>query len=521
MIEPTGYTALDLIGFTDRGGYDPDAYYVKNDIVTVGNTKWRCLIDDTHNITPTEGVNWTIYLESATSLAGMSDTDITNPKPYNVLMHNGTEWENSDVLKEYELVESDNLCQIEATTQSNNGVTYTINADGIITATTSSDTHNLSFIYLFTDTWIPNILPAKKLKLVGCPSGGSNNTYRLIVQFNTIQGEGGSDIENFIDTGDGVEISATAAAKPYFKLSITVGANVPMDNKVFKPMITTNLNATYADFVPFYKALKDSKLDIADEQILGAWNLLENKATTHVENGITFTVGNKKEVRVTTGSTAPSSATNYDIQRITGNIFENLEVGKRYFLTGCPTGGSNSTYCMIMNHRDTASGTVTYLNDTGNGIEFVYDGTWTTYQIAVQIWPAVGANFDKTFYPMISVKKDMPYVPHAKTNRELTKDVTSLQNCKYHTTASGSKTITCTNQYQQFLMTVFKGSARAVYLITQAGSINATYLEQVYLTSGQTAPGITVTNTGTYTFTINLPSSTQTNITSVEPFTVA
>ena len=139
MIEPTGYTALDLIGFTDRGGYDPDAYYVKNDIVTVGNTKWRCLIDDTHNITPTEGVNWTIYLESATSLAGMDDVDLNSPTDGDIVVYNGTSqrWENShDELSAIENVYGAKQLipyPPRDTSGTKNGVTFTANNDGSYT----------------------------------------------------------------------------------------------------------------------------------------------------------------------------------------------------------------------------------------------------------------------------------------------------------------------------------------------------------------------------------------------------
>ena len=65
MVEPTGYTALDLIGFTDRGDYDPSAYYVKNDLVhDDGDNIWRVLIDDTHGVTPAEGLNYTIFIRN-------------------------------------------------------------------------------------------------------------------------------------------------------------------------------------------------------------------------------------------------------------------------------------------------------------------------------------------------------------------------------------------------------------------------------------------------------------------------
>lgn len=100
MVEPTGYTALDIIGFTDKGPYDPTANYVKNDLVHVGNSTWRCKIDDTTGITPTEGANWTIFIESATSLAGMSDVDLNNPTDNDGLVYDATaqKWKNKSVV---------------------------------------------------------------------------------------------------------------------------------------------------------------------------------------------------------------------------------------------------------------------------------------------------------------------------------------------------------------------------------------------------------------------------------------
>lgn len=63
MVNPTGYTALDLIGFTDKGQYDPLANYVRNDIVHDTNEKmWICQVDDTLGIAPVEGVNWTKFI---------------------------------------------------------------------------------------------------------------------------------------------------------------------------------------------------------------------------------------------------------------------------------------------------------------------------------------------------------------------------------------------------------------------------------------------------------------------------
>lgn len=68
MVNPTGYTALDLIGFTDKGDYDPNENYVKNDLTHLNGNTWRCKIDDTIGIAPTEGANWTLFIGEPTNL---------------------------------------------------------------------------------------------------------------------------------------------------------------------------------------------------------------------------------------------------------------------------------------------------------------------------------------------------------------------------------------------------------------------------------------------------------------------
>lgn len=80
MTEPTGYTALDLVGFTDKGTYNSATAYVKNDLVHYSGDIWRCLIDDTTNITPVEGTNWTLFIEAPTNaIEGIIAPVETNP----------------------------------------------------------------------------------------------------------------------------------------------------------------------------------------------------------------------------------------------------------------------------------------------------------------------------------------------------------------------------------------------------------------------------------------------------------
>ncbi len=69
MTEPTGFTAVGMVGFTDQGTYSSSFNYVKNDLVHYGGNIWKCLIDDTIGITPTEGTNWTLFIGEPTNMA--------------------------------------------------------------------------------------------------------------------------------------------------------------------------------------------------------------------------------------------------------------------------------------------------------------------------------------------------------------------------------------------------------------------------------------------------------------------
>lgn len=68
MVNPTGYTALDFIGFTDKGAYAANVNYVKNDLVHYGGNIWRVLVDDTIGITPAEGTSYTLFIGEPTNL---------------------------------------------------------------------------------------------------------------------------------------------------------------------------------------------------------------------------------------------------------------------------------------------------------------------------------------------------------------------------------------------------------------------------------------------------------------------
>lgn len=258
MVEPTGYTALDLIGFTDKGPYDPTANYVKNDLVHVGNSTWRCKIDDTTGITPTEGANWTIFIESATSLAGMSDVDLNTPKAGDGLVHDGNDWTNIPIMTKEQWKKNgaynlyNHNLQTQVVNTGGGSVTVTVNR-----TVGSPDYGTFSIVGTVgsaTDIVVgaldSNVFKAgQKYKLTGCPSGGGASTYNIRIT--------GAGVE---DHGDGVEFTATGSDQMKIQLR---GASI---NATFKPMITTDINATYDDYAPYAKTnreLTDLKTDNA------------------------------------------------------------------------------------------------------------------------------------------------------------------------------------------------------------------------------------------------------------------
>ena len=72
MVNPTGYTALDLIGYTDKGAYNSASNYVRNDLVHYNSSIWRCLVDDTTGVTPAEGAAWTVFIQEPGVMSGAS-----------------------------------------------------------------------------------------------------------------------------------------------------------------------------------------------------------------------------------------------------------------------------------------------------------------------------------------------------------------------------------------------------------------------------------------------------------------
>ena len=181
-----------------------------------------------------------------------------------------------------------NLLNATLQTTTQNGVTCTANGDGTYTinGTATSDTlFHIGYFIFEKDT---------KYKIVGCPQGGSLNTlYRLDGSLNANS-----------DTGNGIVYSGDGN-KRNARIVVFNGATV--NNLLFKPMITTDLTATYDDFEPYTGGIPSPNPDYPQEiksvvnptvKVCGKNLLNLNSYKENVKNGITITpIFNNEELQ--------------------------------------------------------------------------------------------------------------------------------------------------------------------------------------------------------------------------------
>lgn len=123
-----------------------------------------------------------------------------------------------------------NLLKSILQTTTLNGVTCIYNGDGTYTL---NGTATVKTFFNF----ILNYNLKKDTKIIGCPPNGSANSFGIFI-YNVAGG---------FDYGNGFIFKEDHTTRA----GIYINSGYTCNNLVFKPMLTTNLNATYDDFVPY------------------------------------------------------------------------------------------------------------------------------------------------------------------------------------------------------------------------------------------------------------------------------
>lgn len=240
-------------------------------------------------------------------LSGMnSDTEVSY-QFRNLKLEKGntaTDWTPApeDIEEEIQKVDNKlttNLMKSILSTSTKNGITCTNNGDGTYTLTGTS-TGKTNFV-LATNIIKNKLSKNLPLKLLG---GISNNVYVAYVNIN-------DEDKSIVDKGTGAIINDVIDNG---LLSITILAGETLPNIVVKPMLTTNLNATYDDFVQYTGDSGKLNGDVAE--------LLNNLGNASYKDVSTSVVsGDSNLVTGDAVSKAIFTATNYEEGTWTPNFY--------------------------------------------------------------------------------------------------------------------------------------------------------------------------------------------------------
>lgn len=136
-----------------------------------------------------------------------------------------------------------NFLPNNASSGTNNGVTYTVADDGTVSTANTATGYVEIPLFSWTKHGLDN---AVDYFLTGCPAGGSATKYRLLLQFSN--SADGSSPTNYIDYGEGVKVDDVS--KTYWRAMINISSGQSAADLVFKPMLKLfeNPDSTYASF---------------------------------------------------------------------------------------------------------------------------------------------------------------------------------------------------------------------------------------------------------------------------------
>ena len=277
-----------------------------------------------------------------------------------------------------------NLLNPTLQTTTINGITCTANEDGTYTLKGKSTSNsNTNFVMSFSSQF------KGKCKLIGCPSG-VDSIAELQCNYNEIW-----ESKN-TDHGKGSILDSTNLLTA---IAIVIFPNVSVNNLIFKPMITTDLSATYDDFVPYTGEGDTLTADVAkiknnlgstdissigDGTVTGAINEL-NRNLSHVGMIIhTTTLDTEDKVKAIYGGTSWTKiegrfllgqSSNYAINSTGGEATHKLTVNEMPSHNHAGKISAKGAYLVFYNDGTPGNrGTASYSNSTGDTFSLTSNG---------------------------------------------------------------------------------------------------------------------------------------------------
>lgn len=310
-----------------------------------------------------------------------------------------------------------NLLKITATTQTINGVTFTVNADGSITANgTASD-----YTAIIIST---NIFKNYANIPLVCSAGNKSNSIYL-----RLWNRSNSTWYRFSTNLDDIYVtpSETDANKDIeYQFVMLRGATV--NNIKVYPMLR-DASITDDTYEPYHESVEEEIEQIyADNGVLGAKNILPYpyKDSTKTANGLTFT--DNGDGTITINGTATANTTfSLDTKGTSQAGFLRKFAGKPIKICG---GHSENKRIEIW--ATNIDYPINYASK-GEAVVVTLPSSIATdsYDIRIRIQSGETCN-NEIFYPQFLLPSDPDdtYVPYAMTNRELTEEKLSISELK-------------------------------------------------------------------------------------------
>lgn len=216
--------------------------------------------------------------------------------------------------------------------------------------------------------------------------------------------------------------SLTAEKELAFNIEVQ-SSQSPSNVKIY-PMIrlASDNDATYQPYTKTNQELTKDSVDWDDFNKVGAINLLPNNkavgTTTSTDGHVTWTVNADGSVTINADGQQTADT---PFVLCSASQWEKQPSG-RYRLSGCPSGGSTTTYYLQTQMKDGSGSNVTMV-DYGNSKVSSFDqnvSMATNGNIFITVCKNTVVN-NITFYPMFArIGYKGSYVPYARTNKELT-----------------------------------------------------------------------------------------------------
>lgn len=303
-----------------------------------------------------------------------------------------------------------------------NSVMFTVstNADGYVTAVTTSGTASAQTSFYFISSTVGGIsdyLPSGNYIMNGCANGGSlTGSFRMDFDI-------GTTMNVATDSSDkSFSIPSDSSLLVFWTIGISSGQS--MASKTFYPMIR---KATIGSntFEPYHLSVEQCKFDRAEQRVLGAKNLCESKCPTETINGITFTKNNDGSYTIS-GTNDGSNTSTMRIDQSTKTGVDNLKnYHGRYTLSLKDANGNGVNVAFIMMQNSTWTSGLFLSSNAG---EVTGDVNLDNCFLYITVAKNVSFSSPITVYPMLRLASDPDdtYAPYAMTNKELTDKVQTV-----------------------------------------------------------------------------------------------